>query len=341
MTPAMTRRAALPGTLALLLALAACSGGSGEKKDDASEEEDFGPLQSYFEQIYGAWDEDSSNAQAMRVEEITAECMAEQGFEYTPVDWSQAGGGVVVDEDLQWGTAEFAAEYGYGITTQPGMPEEPAPDEPTEEFVDPNQEYVDSMTEGEREAYHLALYGEQFTDDGSGGEVEYDWTKAGCQGAAQHEVYENTGLDSDQTAALEEEMNTMWESIASDPRITALDDEWASCLADKGFTGYAKIGDPETQLSERSNAVYEEVYGDMTEELSEEEYAALDEQVQSRLAEITGEEIEIAVADFECREQVDYDDVQREVSTEYQQEFIDAHKDELDAWVEAAKAARE
>ncbi|MDT0166868.1 hypothetical protein Q9R32_15040 [Actinotalea sp. AC32] len=337
----MTRRAALPGALALLLALAACGGGSQGPDDGTADDEQPGPLQAYFEQIYGAWDEESSNAQQMRVEEITAECMTEQGFEYVPVDWSQAGGGTVVDEDLEWGTPEFAAEYGYGITTQPGATEEPLPQEPVDEFVDPNSEYVEAMTDGEREAYYLALHGDLYADETSGEEVEYDWTRAGCQGAAQHEVYESTGLDAEQTAALEDEMSTMWESIQTDPRITGLDEEWSSCLADKGFTGYAKVGDPETQLSERSNAVYEEVYGEMDQELTEDEYAALEEEVQARLAELTAEEIEIAVADVGCREEVRYDEVQREVSTEYEQEFVDAHKDELDAWVEAAEAARE
>ena len=46
-----------------------------------------------------------------------------------------------------------------------------------------------------------------------------------------------------------------------------------------------------------------------------------------------------AVADFDCRDEVDYDKIQLEVNSEYQQEFYDAHKDELEAWRDAAVAA--
>ena len=56
--------------------------------------------------------------------------------------------------------------------------------------------------------------------------------------------------------------------------------------------------------------------------------------------QITPIEIELAVADFDCREEVDYDKVQLEVTADAQQQFYDAHKDELEAWREGALAAR-
>ena len=91
MTP-FTSRAALAVTAgALVLTLSACSGGeeggNGTGGDGAAaEERELGPLDEYFEQIYGGeGGEELASAQQMLVEEITAECMRAEGFAYTRV----------------------------------------------------------------------------------------------------------------------------------------------------------------------------------------------------------------------------------------------------------------
>lgn len=324
---------------ALGLVLSGC-GGDDDAKGDASPEYEPGPLEAYFAQIYGGMaDEEDADAQMMRIEEATAACMAEQGFEYIPVDYSQMGGGFVTSgDDIPWGTKEFAEEYGYGITTSP-MQEEMIEEDP-EEWVDPNQEYVEAMSETEREAYYAALYGEQtYEEPLEGEEVEYNWEEAGCSGRAQQEA-NALGVDPEQMSALEEDMTAMWEAMQSDPRMAALNEEWSSCLADAGFPGYTTFGDAEQDFSERANKVYEDMWEDVTEELTEADYLAMEEEAQRRLAELTSAEIETAVADFECRESVRWDAVSREVNLEYEQEFVDTHKAELDALVESAKAAQ-
>lgn len=329
-----TRTIVTTGALALALGLAGCGGGGGETP--SGEETPLGPLDEYFEQIYGSWDEDTANAQQMQVEEVVAECMAEEGFEYIPVDYSSMGGGYSPDElDVEWGTLEFAEQYGYGATTNPWGDEaaEPAPEE---EWVDPNQDYVMAMSETEQQAYYAALYGNQEYVEGE--ETEYDWTTAGCQGRAQHEVYEvGSGMDEDSFTALQEEMSAMWETIATDPRVTGLDAEWASCMADAGYDGLAAVGDAENQFYEQVNAVYEDAYENTDDST---DYEALDAEVQEQLSALTDEEIATAVADFTCREEVRYTEIQQEVNIEYQEEFVAAHKAELDAWAAAAQAAQ-
>src|SRR5690606_2364200 len=141
------------------------------------------------------------------------------GFEYTPVDWSAMNGGSFSSDelDVQWGTLEFAEQYGYGATTDPwgNQGEEVVdPGAEQEQFVDPNQEYVDSMSETEASAYYAALYGEQPEFDENADpeaeiETEYSWEDAGCQGKASHEVYEvGTGMDDERFTALQDEMST-------------------------------------------------------------------------------------------------------------------------------------
>lgn len=323
----------------LVLALGACSGGStGTSTDDPSSaaEAAMGPLDEFFSEMYGGFDEDAANAQMMQVEESVAACMAEQGFEYTPVDYSQNGGmASSVDElDVEWGTKEFAEQYGYGATTNPYG--DPTEDAPTEEWVDPNQDYIETMSETEQTAYYAALYGDQTVAEGET-EVEYSWEDAGCQGAAQHEVYDATGMDEDKFTALQDEMTAMYESIAADPRVSELDAQWAACMADAGYTGLAVVGDGETSIYDQVNKIYEDAYADVdtSVEITAEQSEAIDAAVKDQLAAITPVEIETAVADFGCRDEVEYTKTQQDVNAEYQQEFMDAHQAELDAWMAA------
>ncbi|MCL3859877.1 hypothetical protein [Actinotalea sp. K2] len=333
------RTATASGGMALLLVLAGCSTGGG----DESSTPEAGPLDAFFEQMYGEWSEEDSNAKQNEVEEITARCMQDLGFEYTPVDYSSMSGGSYSSDDLdvEWGSKEFAEKYGYGATTDPwGDAEEPMPDEGEgQEWFDPNQEYLESMSETEQAAYYEALYGVQtFDESDPEAEVEWDWEQAGCSGKAQHEVWDTDGGFNDpQFEALQEEMNTMWESSMNDPRVTELNSKWSTCMADAGYSGFAAVGDAENSIHERVNAIYDGY--EWTEDSTEEDWEAFQATVDSQLAEITEEEIATAVADWECKDKIRYDKVQRDVNFEYQQEFVDAHKAELEAWVAAFNEA--
>ena len=72
----------------------------------------MGALDKMSEEAYGDWDEEASNAKQMQVEELMAECMRQQGFEYVPVDWAAMSGDMAVSseevDDIPWGTKEFA-----------------------------------------------------------------------------------------------------------------------------------------------------------------------------------------------------------------------------------------
>jgi hypothetical protein len=59
------------------------------------------------------------------------------------------------------------------------------------------------------------------------------------------------------------------------------------------------------------------------------------------LAAFTKKEIAQAVADFGCQEKVEYSKTQMEIDHELQQEFVDAHRDDLEAWASAAEAKRD
>lgn len=335
----VTARALVLGT-ALAVGLTGCGGGD----EPSARETPMGALDKMFEEAYSDWDEEASNAKQMQVEELMAECMLEQGFEYVPVDYSAMDGArsavAVEEDDIPWGTLEFAEQWGYGITTNPYEDsEEPVEPLPIDEgWEDPNADIVADMSESEQAAYYEALYGPQSDEpiDPEGEWVPPSWEEMGCSGYAQHEVYGDSafgGGEDDPFAELMEEMNRMWESISTDDRILATESEWASCMADAGHANLAKVGDAEQIIYTQVDPIWNDAYSDMPPDATEEDYRAVEDEIQEQLAAITPQEIELAVDDFTCRDEVGYQDAYDEVNLDLQQQFYDAHKAELEEWV--------
>ena len=166
-----------------------------------------------------------------RVQELIAQCMAGEGFEYIPVVRpvpTFAFG--AVDE------VEYARERGFGITTHFG--EESEAFQSGEEWTDPNRAIIDALSDSERQAYHDTLYAppepagtETDPETGSVTEV-YEGYDEGCQGRAYREVY----VDDELTELYEQlDLESMWERAQADPRMTDLSDEWSRCMGDRGY----------------------------------------------------------------------------------------------------------
>lgn len=351
-------RASVAASCAALLALTGCTGGSdddGTDSDSSAREWTPGPLDEYQAKIYGySFDDDEQSREQMQeeserqmreVEELVASCMQEEGFDYIPQDNSSFIGFTPDDLDVEWGSREFAETYGYGISTDPWGNEDR--NDEAQEWTDPNQEYLDSMSEGEQQAYYEALYGvqEESEADEEDVVVEYDWTQGGCQGAAQHEVYEG-GTDSEDFADLEEEMNNLWDLVQADSRMVELNASWASCMADAGYDG-------QTTVNESNQALYDEWYE--LEGWNDPEWIAVQENWDwdaepdgppeperdaAAVEAFTAKEMAMAIADFECQDSLDYQGKSVEIDHALQQEFVDQHRAELDAWVEHATQAR-
>jgi hypothetical protein len=326
---------------AVTLALAACGGGEPEPTPTPTEEEST-PLETLMRDYLGDWSNEDVTRQLVLMEDLIATCMAEQGFDYTPVDYAAmeldlTGEGL----DLEWGSAEFAAQYGYGITTSPVLGED------AETPEDPNEEYVAAMSPSEQEAYHVALYGENYAEMSTESAVaqDYDWQDAGCTGRAQNEVLSGGGDQDDQFTALQDEMVQMMQSAADDPRLAQVNADWAACMADAGFPDLAKVGDAEAALTAEVMALQESALSDAaltdpTDPADPAVAAQVEAALAAQLAEITPREIDTAVADAECRADVGYDDAKRAVDTEYQTQFLAEHLPEIQAWMESLEERR-
>ncbi|MFI2755129.1 hypothetical protein ACGIF2_16995 [Cellulomonas sp. P22] len=315
---AITLTVAAAGCTALLLA------GCSDASSTSSEDPTTGPLSAYFERISGGYEEQDWDAMNRQMEEVTAACMREAGFEYTPQDYTGTTTVVTEEAGAEYGTEEYAAKNGYGITTSIGATADPD----AEEWVDANADYVAGMSETEQAAYYEALYGEQSTTDVEDPEAEateYDWTTAGCQGKASHEVYE-TGTaqeawEDPAFADLQEQIQALYEQSSTAPQFTEINTAWSDCMSEAGYD-FATVNDASMSISDASNALWENVQDE-----SGPDPAALEE--------LKTKEIATAVADARCQKSTDYQKRYQKAWNALEQDFVDQHKDELEAWVAA------
>ena len=225
---------------ALALTLTGCSGlgGGGELTYEDS------PLNKYLSAAYGGdlspeEQQKQMDEQNREREELMAQCMAEEGFEYKP---NLDNGGVIMSgEDVEWepDKKEWVEKYGYGAVNSPFNEEGAQP--PEEEYVDPNQEYVESLSESEQQAYWETAYGAPQTEEMTEEEMaEYNWEDYGCQGWADHEMQGDADpLQSDEFADLRKKMEEFWSTTQESSEMKALDAEWAACMEDGGEPGFS------------------------------------------------------------------------------------------------------
>ncbi|WP_123732933.1 hypothetical protein [Rathayibacter sp. PhB152] len=114
-------------------------------------------------------------------------------------------------------------------------------------------------------------------------------------------------------------LNEFYTDLQSVPELADLDAAWSSCLSDAGYPGFATPYDAVNSISDKLTAVYDAA-GDQVVEPTD-----------PKLVAVKDEEIELALADLDCREKTDYTAVHKKVQDALEQRFIDDHRAELDA----------
>lgn len=318
---------------------------------------------------FDAEDAEAENAENQRrAEELTAECMRTQGFEYTPNNFDGAvffdGAG---EGEEEWGSEAWIRKYGFGVSTQMFSQEQVGTDlvghnyaqfESGGENSDPNQAYVDSLSEGEQEAYYAALYGDQptfaFEEEGRAPTDEEiaemdaafeDFQPTGCQNEAFEQAF-NGGGDNELFQQFDDEfgdlLNDLFQRMEASAEVVDHRAEVEACVEGKGFE-YLTDENAWEHFSEQLNSVGEEIYDPLagvdTTGWTDEQFEAAYEEAQTRtlpqetldlLAEVQADEIATAVAVFECgggwqNEQELFD----EIRIDLEQEFLDENRDQL------------
>ena len=342
---------------AMVIVGVSCGSGDG---GDSSEAAARSPIAEFLgeEAAFGFGIDDDEAAQAAfevqerAREEAVAACMKEQGFDYIPVDPPDISF-FETEDGLEYGSEEWTAKYGFGITTQWFSQDEVGPDlvghegfVDDETYEDPNQEIVEALSQAEQDAYNEALYGNEddfIVDDRTLSEEETeahfeDYEPSGCYG----ETFAEDGMNRFYTE-FSDEIDEMYERMQTDPRVVESEKETATCVAGKGLE-FTSMDDAYELFEPELSALHEEVGypgQDLTEAdfeaMTPEELEALYDQglelspeVKARLAELQDKEITLAKAVFDCGggpdEQID---LYNEVRIEYEERFLEDNADRL------------
>lgn len=320
------------------LVLGACGGG-----DDAGEAATATTVASPLAALLGfSTDPADQETQQQRfidqereVQQQVAECMRAEGFEYTPQDPAAFMGTGPFNDDLPYDSREFAEKYGFGMSTT--VEQDGGAFASATPPTDPNQAYVESLSETERAAYERALYGDMvdFDPSASSDTMVTMPAPSGCDGEARAETDTSSAFYTEFSDELEE----LYRAMENDPAIVAAQTEWSGCMAEEGYT-YAGIDEMYQEASEKMNELYGmEVVTSAPPAGSESEDStmatamdgppAIDE---AKLAEAQAWERKVAVANWDCSREL-YQ-VQSRISAELEQEFIDANRGRIDELLE-------
>jgi hypothetical protein len=215
-----------------------------------------------------------------KVEELIAKCMGDAGFEYVPVDVGTVRKAMTADKSAPGlSSEEYAATYGYGISTQPpGGQASPAVIGLGEE----NISTFNNLSEADQDAYNHTLFGENAEATFAVALEAEDFSETGgCTRTAVEQVFSP------------EELTTAYYNpgdarIEQDQRVIEAIKAWSDCMRQAGFD-YSTPEEPEPDLEDRLEAI-----------LNGADPAELSAAGQAELTELQGEERAIAVADLEC-----------------------------------------
>ncbi|MCA0250778.1 MAG: hypothetical protein LCH76_00525 [Actinobacteria bacterium] len=319
---------------AATLALTGCSGDGGNGGGGGKLDYEDSPLSKYLMAVFSNGlspdatpqeQQDFYNERQRKTEELVAECMSKEGFEYVP---NVNNGGVVIDSegDNKWrpDDRDWVEKYGYGAINSPWQEEAPEP-EPTE-YVDPNQQYIESLPEAEQQAYNEALWGKPMEGGTEDEPQEYNWENSGCWGWAQHEVEGDNPWEQEDNKPIIEAIQTFYESLQSNPDFAKLDAAWSTCMAEAGHDGFKTQPDAQNSIYELTNKYWENApqgEGEMDPNFGTPK--------DPEYAKIAETEIPLAMADLECREKTDYRQQQLRIQFDMEEQFIADHQADLDA----------
>ena len=208
------------------------------------ETDDSGPVGSPIDELFGSTSSSPTEQRrnALLVEQLTADCMRREGWEYIPVDYLTRSASTQ-DPDIALQVSdpdEFGRLHGYGVVYGYVQFEEPAllgEVEPTGDrdlTIDPNAGYVASLTDGERLEYERSLYGSELADAMEGGASPGDVLPMigsdGCMAEAYDEVYAlNPATNEPDVRARLEEYRAQ---MPNSPELQAAYADWRDCMGD-------------------------------------------------------------------------------------------------------------
>ncbi|MCL2467757.1 MAG: hypothetical protein FWF02_01370 [Micrococcales bacterium] len=313
--------------LGVCVAFAGCSSTSPDADATTGGADDEGPITSRLDAYNAGLIERDVNLYA-QYQDATARCMKEKGFEYVLVPYKPdnspiAAWGVVEDRDL----VANAKEVGYrAIPATKAELMRILNGVENQDFGDwwfdegnPNATYFNSLPAHQQPTYIEALLGvpvEVWLRDPELG-------NAGCEAEA-YEVYNSLpGPWGD--PVVQDFWDYMDDKMVNDPRVVKVEKDWSSCMAGKGYT-FSNSEEAAQSFVDRLNAMI----GDYSPD--EGMLWVLDQITDADVKALHADEIATATADAECAVEFAVE-TYGTVWFEFEAEYYNAHKVEVDAWL--------
>ena len=274
---------ALLGT-ALVLAASACSSSSGEGATKEGR-----PLPGIKE--FGL-NEEQYLQHIDKTQKSIAECMADAGFEYIPVDVKTIEAAQArVRTDPGYTRRSYKEKWGLGVTTRFDSPVR-------DTGLGPNLKIWRSLPKADQEAYSRTLWGDNPNYDFVFAFDEEDFSQTGgCTREAVSKVFAADQLKGTY-------VNPKDVLVENDPRIIEAQDKWTQCMRDKGY-----------DYEDDQDAIIEDYEQRLEDMLDGDDPRTLTGQRLDELHKLQQEEIKVSLADLDC--QIRYTDkVFREVEIE-------------------------
>lgn len=259
-------------------------------------------------------------------ERRTAECMLAAGFDYTPETPAINGPSASENTDSR----EYAEQNGFGIVAafEAATFDDAAP-------RPPNQKYIASLSDGESDAYQMALFGEptreeEFDEDGG-----FPSVGTGCKALAIEELGAVFAVMDEFGPAAED----IFEQLDADPRMLQTNKTWSQCMAEAGYVASNRNEVRDELIWQRLEPVFDgdDIYvesdadlerfdtsGVWSEFLSGDTFGAhppLTVEGQALIDEVGAFERAVAVASFDCHDPLR--EAELEVQREYEQLVVD------------------
>jgi hypothetical protein len=199
--------------------LSACGGGSA--KSSTATTASPSPLSDLF------GNQDQQKERQRKIEAGTAQCMKDKGWTYNPQDVDRMFG--TSEFNSPDGQTKFRDKYGYGIANQP------APEEfgGGGNFIDPNQGYVEGLSETDRNQYYKDLEGFDTTlpqDQPTGPIALAD--RKGCRADGER----SAGAQPFDDPKFQKVFESLGATYENDARVGAAEAKWSTCMKAAGFT---------------------------------------------------------------------------------------------------------
>lgn len=248
------------------------------------------------------------------------------GYKYEPVTYEVSETNNKASSPVGQ-SLEFAKTYGYGVFATPGEDTVDSDADSNSTSIaqvgpapsDPNQDYVTGLDPLTQDSYYATLYGSE------------DGQSVGCYGQASDSVQDVSEgfLGEDAVKELLEKIAANNKDFESEATIVELNDQWSQCMTAKGYD----FSTPK--------AAEDSVWENLKNLNTADESGTWSEPNPDQIEVEKQAELALAVADYLCREENDYNTKAKKYQWSYEEKFLTENEDLIKEVEDLYKSSQE